>query len=124
MLQIIVDAVDLANTEVNEESLAACKGAVDYARDVGVLDRKTSQFQALTAEANFTCREKVVVLSGQTWKIPSPGPGPSSAYKIVDKSFQIQPELESNFEFCEPDEATSGGFTKEILTGATPPSEP
>jgi len=49
------------------EVMDECERAVDYDRDVGVIDRQTSRFQELTTVEMFTCSESNISFTGETW---------------------------------------------------------
>jgi len=50
-------------TEVIDE----CEQAIDYERDVGVLDKQESRFEELTTVEMFTCQESNISFIGETW---------------------------------------------------------
>ena len=80
MLSKVVDGA-----EVNEATLNACEQSVNFAYDVGTLDRKSEAFAELTAAYKFTCSEDNIKFRGETWEVPQ-GEAPASS-EYTTKSF-------------------------------------
>merc|ERR1719384_2946221 len=68
----------IAGADVDSAALASCKASIDFASQVGVLDRKQTQFAQETTPENFTCAETTITFTGQIWDIPQ-GADPRSA---------------------------------------------
>jgi len=104
MLQRIVQSADLVNANINEESLASCAGEVNYVRDVGTLDRKASDFAALTTAEKFTCAESEIELSGFLWAVPAiteDGARPASSQFHKDAFKEpVSAKNDAKFSFC------------------------
>merc|ERR1719384_642453 len=113
MLQLIVDSPDLVNVNINEESLRKCTEDVNFARDVGVLDRKTDEFAALTTAEKFTCQETEITFSGFTYNIPVATEDTvvtSAQYEKVAFSVPVSVKGGAKFDFCAVDGQTCGFF--------------
>jgi len=105
MLQAVV-----AGGDVDTTTLTACEADVDYARDVGTLDRRESKFNDLTSAEKFTCSETTITFQGQTWEITNDGKT-SSDYKVKE---DYHPEVSLvdgslPFAFCDSGDTTGPG---------------
>jgi len=49
------------------EVIDECEQALDYERDVGIIDKQESRFEELTTVEMFTCSESNISFSGETW---------------------------------------------------------
>jgi len=49
------------------EVIAECEQAIDYERDVGIIDKQESRFEELTTPEKFTCSESNISFIGETW---------------------------------------------------------
>jgi len=70
--------------EIDDAALDACEKAVDFAQEVGELDRQTATFEKLTTDTMFTCEEKDIKFRGQTWEVPGDYQPKSSQYIVKD----------------------------------------
>merc|ERR1719401_3365346 len=96
MLSKVVDG-----SEIDEASLNACEQAVNFAYDVGTLDRKSQIFAELTAADKFTCSEDHIKFRGETWRVPQ-GEAPASS-EYTTESFLPEVSLAKGttpFGFC------------------------
>jgi len=57
----------IAGGPLGTEVMDECERAVDYAHDVGIIDRQTPRFEELTTVEMFTCSESNISFSGETW---------------------------------------------------------
>jgi len=57
----------IAGGPLGAEVVDECERAVDYDRDVGIIDRQTSRFEELTTIEMFTCSESNISFRGETW---------------------------------------------------------
>merc|ERR1719336_3504352 len=75
LLSKVVEGAD-----VSEATLSACEASLDFDQDVGILDRKTQLFKKLTSPDKFTCAEKTITFTGETWNVPKGDDPASSEY--------------------------------------------
>jgi len=101
MLTKVIEEIDLDTT-----SLTSCENTVNYAVDVGTLDRKNSEFLALTSDEQFSCSEETITFNGgKTWDRPEYSAGSdlpaSSSYVEIDfhPSFYTGEDTAA-FSFC------------------------
>jgi len=88
--------------EISDAVLDACESAINFDRDVGVLDEKQGEFAELTSPAKFTCDEAVITFSGETWEVPT-GEAPASSEYVSTKPFSLAVSLDedsSPFALC------------------------
>lgn len=57
----------IAGVPLGAEVMDECERAVDYERDVGIIDRQTPRFEELTSVEMFTCSESNISFRGETW---------------------------------------------------------
>jgi len=57
----------IAGGPLGAEVVDECERAVDYDRDVGIIDRQASRFEELTTVEMFTCSESNISFRGETW---------------------------------------------------------
>lgn len=81
-------------------NLAECEGAVNFAQDVGELDRMEVELAEQTKPASFTCAEQTITFSGQTWEIPQGATPHSSEYKMVEYHPPVNVMDPPAFTFC------------------------
>jgi len=96
LLSKVVEGAD-----VNEATLSACEQSVNFAYDVGVLDRKSQLFAELTSADKFTCAEQTITFTGETWEVPE-GESPDSS-EYIQKAFAPEVSLADGtppFGFC------------------------
>jgi len=113
MLQLIVAADDLVNVNLNEQSIEGCSREVNYGRDVGVLDRKVSEFNAQVTADRFTCSETEIPFSGFNWVVPVATEDTvvtSSQYNKVAFSVPVNTRDGAKFDFCVVEGQTCGFF--------------
>lgn len=79
MLSNLIDGI-----EIDALSLDACANLVDYAKDVGILDKREAEFKVHTSIDGLTCEEKVISFTGKTWETPSGASPESSQYHVAD----------------------------------------
>lgn len=109
MLKLIIDAKDLAKVKIDEASVTTCNGAVDFALDVGVLDRRVEEFADLNTAENFKCTETEISFSKYIWNVPVGQPGVAVKSEQYSKETSSVPVSETNparFEFCAVDTKT------------------
>jgi len=107
MLSKVVDG-----SEIDEATLNACEQAVNFAYDVGTLDRKSQIFAELTAADKFTCSEDHIKFRGETWRVPQ-GEAPASS-EYTTESFLPEVSLAKGttpFGFCTT--AASGSLAQD-----------
>jgi len=95
----------VSDFEINIDTMKACAGTVDFASQVGTLDRKSNDLADLTSDANFTCREETIKFFGQIWARPEDEDNAKSDDYIRSS---WQPEINfgedsAPFAFCETD---------------------
>jgi len=90
LLSKVVDGSD-----VDGYTLEACEKSVNFAEQVGELDRHSAAFAKLTSDAMFSCTEKTIKFKGEAWDVPRSESPDSSEYVV--KPF----EPEVPFSFCE-----------------------
>merc|ERR1719414_573710 len=94
-----------SGAEMVEADLASCESAVDFDKDVGVLDKKAEQMALYSS--TFGCRADSEVISflGGVWEVPQPTGGqipPSQEYKF-NPEFKVEASLvfgTEPFPFC------------------------
>jgi len=87
--------------EIDNAALDACEKAIDFAEEVGELDRQTATFEKLTTDAMFTCEEKDIKFRGQTWEVPGDYQPQSSQYVVKDFFAEVSLATgTSPFSFC------------------------
>jgi len=94
----------IAGSEITATTLDACESAINFDRDVGVLDKKTGEFATLTSPAIFTCDEETITFGGETWEVPT-GEAPASSEYVV-RPFSLAVSLDedsSPFALCSGD---------------------
>ena len=71
--------------DITDLALTNCENDVNFALEVGVLDRKPTEFEQDTTPYNFSCAETALTFSGEMWGVPSAtGATPhSSEYKLM-----------------------------------------
>jgi len=114
LLSKVVDGAD-----VNEATLGACEQSVNFDQDVGVLDRKSQLFAELTSPDKFTCAEKTIKFTGETWNVPE-GDAPASS-EYTKEPFHPEVSLASDsvpFALCRG--GNNGGKDTEKPEPATP----
>jgi len=103
MLQVIIDAKDLANVNLDESSLATCEQEVDYVGSVGTVDRKSGDFAVETGPDRFTCTETQINFSGFSWNVPVATEDTvvqSSQYVKEQFAVPVNTGRGAKFEFC------------------------
>jgi len=119
MLSKFVATGDMSNATLDE-----CEKAVNFDRDVGVLDEKQGEFAELTSPAKFTCDEATITFSGAMWEVPT-GEAPASS-EYVSMPFAPEVNLDEDsfpFALCSvnarlPEEAGRGSSTAAAVASA------
>merc|ERR1719384_1142609 len=83
-----------------EIDLASCRAAINFATDVGVLDRKETEFAQETTPENFTCAENTITFSGEIWEIPQGADPRSSDYVLNPYHPAVNTAHGPPFDFC------------------------
>jgi len=87
---------------IDSAALDACERAVDFNRDVGILERRESKVRELTSPPKFTCSEDYITFSGEIWNVPAGNAPASSDY--TKEAFHPAVELKdlgsAPFDFC------------------------
>jgi len=109
LTKCMLEAV-VAGGDVDTTALTACEADVNYERDVGKIDRRTSKFDELTSAEKFTCSESTITFQGQTWEITNDGKT-SSDYKIKEDYHPEVSLAEGSlpFSFCDSGDSTGPG---------------
>jgi len=82
--------------------LDVCDADVNFAVQVGVLDRRDLSFADQMTAERFTCLETAIPFEGQTWNVPEGDAPPSSDYTTTDYAPMVDlTENSSPFEFCQ-----------------------
>jgi len=91
----------IAGADINDATLTTCENNVNFGTQVGVLDRKESEFAGQTVAEKFTCAEETITFNdGNTWEIPTGEDPHSSDYKIVPFAPQVDVLTPPAFSFC------------------------
>ena len=71
--------------DITDLALTNCENDVNFAIEVGVIDRKPTELEQDTRPDNFSCAETALTFSGEMWEVPSAtGATPhSSDYKLM-----------------------------------------
>lgn len=94
-----------SGADIVEADLATCESAVDFNKDVGVLDKKAEQIAQFSATFGCSADSEVISFVGGTWEVPQPAGGnvpPSQEYKF-NPEFKVQASLgfgTEPFPFC------------------------
>jgi len=91
----------IAGADISDTTLTTCENNVDFGTQVGVLDRKESEFAGQTTAEKFTCAEETITFNdGNAWEMPTGQDPHSSDYKIVSFAPQVDVLTPPAFSFC------------------------
>merc|ERR1719367_2679198 len=83
---------------VDEADLDACSGQVDFKQEVGTLNLREAEFDALS-KTNACGDGPITFFNGQTWNVPTGDKPPSKSYTRTKFTPQLDP-TSGNFDFC------------------------
>jgi len=91
----------IAGHDISDTILTTCEDNVNFGTQVGVLDRKQSDFAAQTTADKFTCAEETITFNdGTTWETPTGQDPHSSDYVVVPFAPQVDVLTPPAFSFC------------------------
>jgi len=79
--------------------LDACSGQVNFAQDVGKLNARQAEFDALS-KANACVDSAITFFNGQTWRVPGGSKPSSKSYTRTKYAPMLDPSTSNNFHFC------------------------
>jgi len=94
-----------SGADIVEADLKACESAVNFDKDVGVLDMQAEQIARFSETFGCGADSEVISFEGGTWEVPQPSGGnvpPSQGYKF-NSEYKIQASLgfgTEPFPFC------------------------
>jgi len=94
-----------SGAEIVEADLTSCEEALDFDKDVGVLDKQAGQIAKFSATFGCGADSEVISFVGGTWEVPQPSGGnvpPSQGYKF-NPEYKVQASLgfgTEPFPFC------------------------
>jgi len=95
----------VSGADVNEADLASCESAVDFDKDVGVLDKKAGLIAQFSTTFGCSAPTEEISFVGGNWEVPQPAGGhipPSQGYKF-NPEFKVEANLKEGsdaFSFC------------------------
>jgi len=95
----------VSGADIVQADLDACESAVNFDKDVGVLDKQAGQIERFSATYGCGADSEVISFEGGTWDVPQPSGGnvpPSQGYKF-NPEYKVQASLgfgTEPFPFC------------------------
>jgi len=94
---------DIVNEkELTAATLAVCEQAVDYERDVGVVNMKQKEVASWTDHNKFNCQEETMAFNSTSWVIPDQANPSSADYSWVPRYLHLIDTTPGSkvFDFC------------------------
>jgi hypothetical protein len=92
LLKSLKAAVDVAD-------LDACSGQVNFSQDVGKLNTRQAEFDALS-KTNACADAAIAFYNAQTWRVPAGVKPSSTSYTRTEFAPMLDPSTSNNFHFC------------------------
>jgi len=107
----------VAGAELDGVAVVECEKSVNFAEQVGVLNRRHEEFENLTKADKFTCTEPTIEFGGRTWRLPD-GQAPDSGGYATEP---FKPEVSlvedtAPFSFCGGEES-GNAYHKKFYVG-------